>query len=99
MADMLLTFYCAAPDREMIADALRAEIHTPLHLRDERVVGRDFSDARAAEQVRGTLHRTAIDLVVSADAVDALVAAVEAVRRSHPVRWQTVAVAAQGRIA
>lgn len=99
MSEILLTFYCAVADREAIAEALRAVTLAPLHLREESVLGRDFGDAGAPEQVHGALRRAALDLIVATDAVDALVAAVEAARRNHPVRWQTVAVAARGRIA
>ena len=86
MTDMLLTFYCAAIDRDGVADALRGRTPAPLHLRDEQVLGRDFGDAGAGEQVRGTLRRAAIDLIVPADDIDALVAAVTDARRGHPVR-------------
>jgi hypothetical protein len=99
MTDMLLTFYCAAADREVVADALRTATHAPLHLREERVLGRDFDDAPAAEQVRGALRRAAIDLIVGMDAVEPLVAVVADARRGYPVRWHSMAVSARGRIA
>lgn len=99
MTDMLLTFYCAAIDRDGVADALRGRTPAPLHLRDEQVLGRDFGDAGAGEQVRGTLRRAAIDLIVLADDVDPLVVAVTDARRGHPVRWHACLVAARGRIA
>lgn len=99
MTDMLLTFYCAAIDRDGVADALRSRTPTPLHLRDEQVLGRDFGDAGAGEQVRGTLRRAAIDLIVPADDIDPLVVAVTDARRGHPVRWHACPVAARGRIA
>lgn len=97
MADLLLTFYCAAVDQESIAEALRPHSTTPLHLREERVLGRDFEDARAPEQVRGLLRRAAIDLVIDETEVETLVEAATQARRGHPVRWQTVAIAARGR--
>lgn len=99
MTDMLLTFYCAAVDRDVIADALRAQSRVPLHLRDEQVLGRDFGDAHAGEQVRGALRRSAIDLIVTADAIEGLVDTVTDARRNHPVRWHSMAVSARGRIA
>ena len=99
MTDMLLTFYCAAIDRDGVADALRGHAQAPLHLRDEQVLGRDFADAGAGELVRGTLRRAAIDLIVAADDVAPLVAAVTDARRGHPVRWHACPVAARGRIA
>lgn len=99
MTDMFLTFYCAAIDRDGVTDALRSRTPAPLHLRDEQVLGRDFGDAGAGEQVRGTLRRAAIDLIVPADDIDPLVAAVTDARRGHPVRWHACPVAARGRIA
>lgn len=99
MTDMMLTFYCAAIDRDTITDALRAVTHAPLHLRDEQVLGRDFGDALAGERVRGALRRAAIDLIVAADSVAPLVQTVSGARRCHPVRWHSVTIAARGRIA
>ncbi|QCB40144.1 DUF3240 domain-containing protein [Sphingobium sp. PAMC28499] len=99
MTDMLLTFYCAAIDRDGVADALRSRTPAPLHLRDEQVLGCDFADAGAGEQVRGALRRAAIDLIVPADDIDPLVVAVTDARRGHPVRWHACPVAARGRIA
>ncbi|WP_420144654.1 DUF3240 family protein [Sphingobium sp.] len=99
MTDMLLTFYCAAVDRDGVADGLRHGTQAPLHLRDEQVLGRDFGDAVAGEQVRGALRRAAIDLIVQEEAVEPLVAIVTGVRRGHPVRWHACPVAARGRIA
>ena len=82
-----------------MADALRGHTPAPLHLRDEQVLGRDFGDAGAGEQVRGTLRRAAIDLIVPADDIAPLVAAVTDARRGHAVRWHACPVAARGRIA
>ena len=99
MTDMLLTFYCAALDRDAIADVLRAATRAPLHLREEQVLGRDFGDARAGEQVRGALRRAVIDMIVEAGMVEQLVKAVTDARRDHPVRWHSVVVSAWGRVA
>jgi len=99
ISEMMITFYCAAADREIVAEALRAVTREPIHLRDEEVLGRDFGDARPAEQVRGALRRSAIELIATGGDVDALVDAVDRSRRAHPVRWQTVAIARRGRIA
>lgn len=99
MPECLLTFYCAAIDRDIVVQAMRSTTSQPIHLRDEDVHGRDFSDARAGEQVRGALKRSAIELIVADDAVDALVATVQAARRDHPVRWHMVAIARRGRVA
>lgn len=99
MTDMMLTFYCAAIDSDGVADALRDRTRAPLHLRDEQVLGRDFGDAGAGEQVRGALRRSAIDLIVPDGEVEPLVAAVTGARRRHPVRWHACPVAARGRIA
>lgn len=99
MTDVQLTFYCAVADRDTLADALRVATRAPLHLREEQVLGRDFGDARAGERVRGALRRAVIDLIVETDMVALLVAAVADARRDHPVRWRSVPVSAQGRIA
>jgi hypothetical protein len=99
MPDMLLTFHCATCDRDLIAEALRALTREPLHLREEAVLGRDFGDARAGEQVRGALRRAAIELVVEDGAVAALVEAVRDSRRAQPVRWRSLPIADRGRIA
>lgn len=99
MTDILLTFYCAAIDRDGVADALRSRTPAPLHLRDEQVLGRDFGDAGAGEQVRGALRRAAIDLIVADGDIGPLVAAVTDARRGHPVRWHACPVVARGRIA
>jgi hypothetical protein len=98
MTDILLTFYCALIDQDGVADALRGVTHAPLHLREEQVLGRDFQDARAAEQVRGALRRAAIDLIVEAQELETLVTAVTDARRGHPVRWHSSPISARGRI-
>ncbi len=98
MTDILLTFYCALIDQDGVAAALRSVTHAPLHLREEQVLGRDFQDARPAEQVRGALRRAAIDLIVEAQEREALVTAVTNARRGHPVRWHSSAISARGRI-
>ncbi|QJU59852.1 DUF3240 family protein [Sphingomonas sp. AP4-R1] len=95
---VLLTLACAAADAEPIAEALRAACTAPIHLRDEIVRGLDFADAGTAERVTGALRRVAIELVVAADQVPALVSAVERSRRRLPVRWITLPVLAEGRL-
>jgi hypothetical protein len=99
MADVRLTFYCAASDAEPLLDALRPITGAPLHLRDETVRGSDYGDAAASEQVVGRLARVAIELVVEDAEVDALIEAVRTARRGLPVRWQLVPVLRQGRLA
>ncbi|WP_414901718.1 DUF3240 family protein [Sphingomonas flavalba] len=99
MPDVMLTFYCAAADGGMIAQAMRDVAGGIVHLRPETVFGRDFSDACTAEQVAGQLDRAAVALIVPGDAVDGLVASVAALQRSGPVRWQVMPVLAAGRVA
>jgi hypothetical protein len=98
VADILLCFHCASADAEAIAEALRGAVQAPVHLRDERVLGRDFSDAGTGEQVLATLRRSAVELVVDEAATAALVATVEGARRRWPVRWLATPIAARGRI-
>ncbi len=98
MADVLLCFHCASADAEAIAEALRGVAQAPVHLRDERVLGRDFSDAGTGEQVLATLRRSAVELVVDEAATGWMVATVEGARRRWPVRWLATPVSARGRI-
>ncbi|MEO0031707.1 MAG: hypothetical protein RIS94_1465 [Pseudomonadota bacterium] len=99
MTDLLYTFHCACADSEAVCAALRDVTGVPIHRHDEDVLGRDFGDAGAAEQVTGALRRTAVSLLADADAGDTLVAAVAAARRRSPVRWVVVPVIRSGRIA
>lgn len=98
MAEMLLCFHCASADAEAIAEALRGVSRAPIHLREERVLGRDFSDAGTGEQVLATLRRSAVELVADEAAITPLVEAVETARRRWPVRWLATPVAARGRV-
>lgn len=98
MAEVLLCFHCASADAEAIAEALRGVAQAPVHIRDERVLGRDFSDAGTGEQVLATLRRSAVELVIDEAMRASLVAAVECARRRWPVRWLTTPVSARGRI-
>lgn len=99
MDDVVLTFHCALVDADVIAQTLRTESGKPVHVREEVVHGRDFSDAKVSEQVTGTLTRAAVEVLVPRARVDALVAGVGSARRSLPVRWNAVPVAVSGRIA
>jgi len=99
MADLLLTFHCAAADAAPIAEALHAAGEGPVHVRAEAVLGRDFSDATTAERVSGRLDRRAVELIVAEHRLTPSVAAVEAVRRACPVRWRTTPIIARGRLA
>jgi hypothetical protein len=99
MDEILLTFHCAASEADAIANCLRTETGNPVHVREETVYGRDFSDARVGEQVTGTLQRAAVEVVVARTRIEALTAAVGSARRAHPVRWQAVPLIAHGRIA
>ncbi|MBU3076805.1 DUF3240 family protein [Sphingomonas quercus] len=96
---VLLSIACASGDRDAIVEALRARVRCPIHLRAEAVHGLDFSDAGTAERVTGALDRLAIELVVPADAVTALVEAAGASRRRLPMRWRVTPVLASGRVA
>lgn len=98
MDDVVLTFHCALADADSIAQALRAESGKPVHVRQEVVHGRDFSDAKVSEQVTGTLMRGAVEVLVARGGIDNLVAVVSNARRSLPVRWNATPVIACGRI-
>lgn len=99
MADVLLTLHCAAADAELIGEALRTALQTPVHLRSEAVLGLDFSDATTAERVTARLDRRAIELVLPESDVPAALAALDRVRRGGAVRWYTGPILARGRIA
>lgn len=98
MSDQLLTFHCAAIDREVVALTLRDVTHGPVHVRAEDVLGRDFDDASTGERVRGKLHRCAVEVVIADIEIRAAVAAVAGARRTRPVRWHAVAVTIRGRL-
>ncbi len=98
MDEVVLTFHCAVTDVEAVAQCLRAETGAPVHVRNETVHGRDFSDAMVSEQVTGTLRRAAVEVLVGRDRIDTLTAIVAASRRAHPVRWQATPVIARGRL-
>ncbi|QKR99002.1 DUF3240 family protein [Sphingomonas sp. CL5.1] len=99
MAELLLTFHCAASDAAPIAEALHAAGEGPVHVRAEAVLGRDFSDATTAERVTGRLDRRAVELIVAESRLAMLVAVVETLRRGGPVRWYATPVIARGRLA
>ena len=61
--------------------------------------GRDFGDAATPEKVSGELRRTRVEVIVDDGLVADLVRRVETSRRELPVRWRTVPVIEQGRIA
>lgn len=95
---VMLTFYCAPGDRDAVAEAIRALCANPIHLREELVIGLDFSDARTAEQVLGELDRAAVDVSVPQAEAEAVIAAVGASRRKLPVRWHITPLLARGRL-
>lgn len=99
MDDVVLTFHCAASEADVIAQCLRTKTNRPVHVRQEAVHGRDFSDARIGEQVTGMLSRAAVEILASRSEIEGLTSAVGAVRRAHPVRWVAVPAVAHGRIA
>ncbi len=99
MAEVLLTLHCATLDAEPIIEAVRSLSRAPVHLRAEDVRGRDFADARTAEQVMGTLKRSAIELIEDEAAVDAILEAITAAKRRSAVRWHLTPVSGRGRIA
>jgi hypothetical protein len=97
MPEILLTIHCAAADTECLVDAIRSVTRAPVHVRAEIVHGRDFADAKTAEQVTATLKRSAIELVDSAQALDDILQAVDGAKRRSPVRWYQTPVTARGR--
>lgn len=99
MDEILLTFHCVPHEADTIASLLRTLTGQPVHVRAETVYGRDFGDADVTEQVKGTLSRMAVEVVAGRAQTEEIVAAVAASRRAHPVRWQTIAVLARGRMA
>jgi hypothetical protein len=99
MPDLLLTFHCAIRDLEAVVAAIRTVAHAPIHIREEAVRGRDFSDARTVEQVTGNLRRSAIELIVADTALEEVVQAVTNSRHEQPVRWHALSVVRRGRIA
>lgn len=99
MPDLLLTFHCAIRDVEAVVEALRSIAHAPIHIREEAVRGRDFSDARTPEQVTGNLRRSAIELIVADATLDEVVRVVTDSRHEQPVRWRALSVVHRGRIA
>ncbi|GEN98698.1 hypothetical protein NSE01_05310 [Novosphingobium sediminis] len=99
MADVLLTLHCAAADAEVIGEALRAALQTPVHVRAEAVLGLDFSDATTAERVTARLDRRAIELVLPEGDIPEALGILGRVRRSGAVRWYTSAVLERGRVA
>ncbi len=99
MADVLLTLHCAAADAEMIGEALRTALQTPVHVRSEAVVGLDFSDASTAERVTARLDRRAIELTLPEADVPEALAVLGRIRRSSAVRWYTSPVLEKGRVA
>ncbi|WBH15320.1 DUF3240 family protein [Sphingomonas radiodurans] len=98
MVELLLTFHAGKIDAAAIGDALRVVLRVPVHIRDEAVLGLDFSDATTAERVTGSLNRTAIELIVEADGMQDVIAIVERTKRSGPVRWQAIPISARGRL-
>ncbi len=98
MPDLLFTLHCAVRDSEALIDAVRAVCPAPIHVRADTVRGRQFDDAGTAERVSGALRRTTLEVVVSADDVPALLAAITQARRDLPVRWRTMPLIDHGRI-
>jgi hypothetical protein len=98
MPDVLLTLYCAGADGSLICDALRKATSHPVHMREETVFGRDFSDASTAERVTGRLDRRAIEVIVPQAGVEALIDQIESLKRMAPVRWHISPLLAAGRL-
>lgn len=98
MAELLLTFHCSASDASAIGEALREGFGAPVHVREEDVLGLDFSDASTAERVTARLDRRALELAIPADRLDAAISVIERLKRSGPVRWQAIPINARGRI-
>lgn len=98
MAEVLLTLHCGSADAQVIGEALRSITAAPIHLREETVLGTDFGDAGAGEQVTGRLRRTALEILCEDVLVDELVAAAAKARRRLPFRWNAKAIHASGRM-
>lgn len=98
MAELLLTFHCSASDTGAIGEALRGGFGVPVHVRDEDVLGLDFSDASTAERVTARLDRRTIQLVIPAERLDEAIGAIARLKRSGPVRWHAISITARGRI-
>jgi hypothetical protein len=98
MPDVQLTLYCAAADGLLIAQSVREATGRVVHLREEIVFGRDFSDASTAERVSGQLDRRAIDVLLAEEKVASVIAGVEALKRAAPVRWHVTPVISAGRL-
>lgn len=97
MPDILLTLHCSATDTDAIVDAIRGVSRAPLHVRAETVHGRDFADARTAEQVTATLKRSAVECVEEEQMIEAIIEAAKSAKRRSPVRWQQTPILARGR--
>lgn len=97
MPDILLTLHCASADTDAIIEAIRGASRAPIHVRAEAVHGRDFADARTAEQVTATLKRSAIECVEDALRIDAIIEAAASAKRRSPVRWHQTPILARGR--
>jgi hypothetical protein len=97
MPDVLLTLHCADTDTDAIVDAIRGVSRAPIHVRAETVRGRDFTDARAPEQVTATLKRSSVVCVEDAQMVEAIIESAKSAKRRSPVRWHQTPVIASGR--
>lgn len=98
MTKVLLTLHCASADAEGIGEALRGISTAPIHLREETVLGTDFGDAGAGEQVTGRLRRTALEILCEDALMDDLIGAAGKARRRLPFRWNAIAIHASGRM-
>lgn len=97
MPDILLTLHCASSDADAIVKALRSATRAPLHVRSETVHGRDFADAKTAEQVTATLRRSAIECVEDDAAIAGILEAAKAAKRGFALRWHQTPVLSRGR--
>ena len=97
MPDILLPLHCSATDTDAIVDAIRGVSRAPLHVRAETVHGRDFADAKTAEQVTATLKRSAVECVEDEQMIEEIIGAAMSAKRRSPVRWQQTPILARGR--
>ena len=99
MSRILIEISCAAGDAEAIVAALRTVSPEPIHVADDKVQGRDFSDARTSEQVSGLLDRRRVSLSADEADLDRLIAVAAQAGRRQPMRWRAMPLIGEGRIA
>jgi len=97
MADVLLVVHAHPTDEEVLTDVLRDHASAAIHVREETVHGRDFSDASTVEMVSGKLGRIALETVIGEAELEIVTGALRDCRRAFPLRWMAQPVIATGR--